>query len=478
MNLLAYTASTDGREIILSCSDGKQLVVSDWSNAITFLLAPCDMAVVYDLDDFVRTFALLLPKNLGKKLLEGGRIILPDNTRLFYQPARIFAITYVNEVSFYGLRRYSEAQVNTPCELLKLGQRVIEAYKILGMIPTKLSSPVAVFSEYLSGLDFPRACDLPDNALPMTILASEHMTEEWREVFKLGYWDKGEVSDIDLTASYPSFIAKLPDLSHAEFFESDTMPEYYSFGIMLGDLEVVRNVSPFQDVNGIHFKGVKKDFMITTDALWILAKWGGTFHYKYGWFLKYKYDCDKPFQDTMQHLYNMRDYPDELVSDIAKQISVGIYGMLAQRYDTAKGWKLGENFNSIYAYMVTSRCALYVAHLIYRDKLDDRVINITVDGLLTEGQVDISTQKYFGHWRLNEQTPALVASQLYAWHNDKHPNGKYIDEMIDTIRGIANSAILDGMDLNLLEYSRNFPNRPRTGNDLLNRKFQSCPILL
>ncbi len=475
--MLAYTVTPRYKDLLFSCSDGREQLISTWEDAVTFCLMPCEFAVVYSVDDFVSQFSKLLPKDLAKKLAEGGRVILPDTTRLFYEPSRMFAVTYAGkEVNFFGLSRYSETPVETTQGLLELGQKVIEAYKVFGITPTKLSSPVAVFAERLSELDFPRACDLPDSAMDMINLASEHMTEEWREVFKLGHWNEGETSDADLCAGYPSLIAKLPDISDATFFESDTMPDRYSYGLLIGDLEVIRNVSPFQDANGIHFKGLKRDFTISTDGLWLINRYGGNFTLKHGLFIDIPHPYQYPFRETMEHLYLMRDYPDKLVSDIAKGISVGIYGMLTQRYPKGDGWKLGDNFNSIYGRMVTDRCSLRVADLIYRHELENRVINITVDGLLTEGNLDIPTEKHFGQWRLNERTPALVLSQLYAWHGDKHPNGLYYPEMIDLIKKNPRSSVFGGVDLNLLEYSRNFPARPRNGNDLLTRKFESQPL--
>lgn len=473
--MLSYTVKPQDNALYFSCSDGREQLIDNWSDALTFCLVPCDMAVVYNIDEFVSIFSKLLPKDLIKKLSDGGRIILPDSTRLFYEPSRMFAITYANEVNFFGLNRYSESSIETTRELLELGQRVLRAFEIFGITPAKLSSPVAVYSEHLSELDYPRACDLPDDAINMINLASEHMTEEWREVFKIGHWNADEVSDIDLCSSYPSLIAKLPDISDAQFFESNTMPDKYSYGILLGDVEVTRNVSPFQDENGIHFKGIKKDHVITTDGLWLINKYGGNFTLKHGLFMNIPQPYIYPFKETMEHLYSMRNYPDPLVSSIAKQIAVGIYGMLAQRYPKDTGWKLGVNFNSIYARMVTDRCSLRVADLIYRHELDDKVINVTVDGLLTEGQLNITTEKNFGQWRLNERTPALVMSQLYAWHNDKHPNGKYYAEMVELIKNKPQSSIIANVDLNLLEYTRIFP-KICHANNLLTKKFNSRPI--
>ncbi len=476
--MLAYKAERQGNSVLLSCSDDRQELLSTWSNLITSLLSPTNLAVVYNLDNFVKTILSIFPNSVQKELGSGGRSYCPDMTKLFYQPSRMFAITYAGrETSFYGLSRYSETQIDNPKELLTLGQKVIKAYNIFGITPTKLSSPVSVFSEKLETLPFPRACDLPDSALGMIDIASQHMTEEWREVFKLGHWQADEISDLDICAGYPSLIAKLPDISNAQFYESDTLPNKYSYGILIGELEVIRDVSPFQDENGIHYKGLKEQ-VITTDGLWLIKKWGGNFTLKHGWFFNLPSKNNHPFKETVEQLYLMRDCPNTLIGSIAKQISVGIYGMLAQRYqkDKGEGWKLGMNFNSIYAKMITDRCSLKVADFIYRNSLDSMVINITVDGFLTEGKLYILTEKNFGSWRINESSPALVASQLYAWHGDKHPNRKYYPEMIKLIKKNPKHSVYANVDLNLLEHTRIFQQSPRNGNDLLTQKYNSQPL--
>jgi hypothetical protein len=240
---------------------------------------------------------------------------------------------------------------------------------------------------------------------------------------------------------------------------------------------VQRAVSPFQDDNGIHWLGLKEDYSFTTDGLWLITKYGGNFKMKHGWFFLLPETYGYPFRATMQNLYHKRESLNPIVGKIAKGISVGIYGMLAQRYlQPDQSWKLGNNFNSIYALLTTSRCALKVADCIYKNGLDDKVINVTVDGFLAEGKVEIPQVKEMGKWRTEKPTEALVMSQLNAWHGDKHPNGKYVAEMVVWLQEEPKQSVYGDLDLNLFEHTRNYPKKPRNGGELLQNKFNSEPM--
>lgn len=480
-NILAYsTQQVDNKTVKLICSDGRNLIISDWSDLITELLYPCKFAVVYNLEKFIDDIIILFPKQTQADLKNGdkARSYLTNGEKIFYIPARMFSVTYAGkETNFYALHRYTDHAITEANELLDLAHRIIGAFKIFGIEVTKLTSPVAVYSEILDSLAFPRAKDLPDSARSLIDEASKTMWTEWRELFKIGHWEVDEVSDLDLCGAYSSIIANLPDITNATFFESDILPTDYSWGLLYGDLEVVRDVSPFQDNTEIHRKGLIKDQTITTDGLWLLNKYGGNFTLKHGRFFKLPKIITYPFKETMRNLYTIREHPNEMVADIAKQISIGIGGQLAQRYKNDKGgWKLGNNFNSIYAKMTTDRCSLKVADHIYRNSLDSSVISVTVDGLLHEGKSNVTTEKQFGKWRLNEPTPFLVVSVLNQWGGKRHPNMKYYDEMITEIKAHPKSAMIFDVDLHLVERDRIFEALPRNWGELMNSRFNSKPF--
>ena len=479
MNILAYRAETiTPKTISLMCSDGEFLTTSDWSDAISFLLKPCDMAVVWNIDVFTDIITTLFPKVFSEALKEGGRVFAEDKTKFYYQPGRMLGITYGwQEVNFYGLHRYQDDEIKDPKELAVFGQKVLDAYKSLGIIATKLTSPVACFD--MSKIPFPRACDLPDTALPLLNACVNVQSREWRDVYKLGHWNSSEVSDFDLHAAYPSIMAGLPDISHATYFEATELPTDLdlgkTWGEMTGRLKIVKPVSPFYHEDTESYPVGEWVDSITTDQLWLLKRWGiGEFQMEKGYFFTLPKNYALPFCSTMQNLYRARDTVNPIAANIAKAISVGIGGKLAQRYEEGE---LGADFNSIYARMVTSRCEVKVCDFIYRNHLEDKAISVQVDGVLTEGKIpDLVNVKKMGTWRKNPDSSFLVASLLFQWGLDKHPNGEYYSGMMELINEKPRHSVYADVDLNLLERSRVFKKIPHTGKELIESKFESEPM--
>lgn len=468
MNLLSYTIEQQGKAVFISCSDGKHILTNKWDEASGFLLGHCDYAVVWNIDSFTSTLATLLPKDISDKLLEGGRLYFGDR-KLYYQPARLLGINYIN---LYGLSRYANDPVNTCSGLLELAYRVIECYHQLGIKEvTKLTSPIAVYAEKLKQLDFPRASDLPESAFPLINSCAMTMTREWRDTFKLGHWEKDEITDYDIRSAYPSLVAKLPDITNATFFSSDVMPPKYSWGELQGTLRITKPISPFycEKVDGYPMN--EWEDSITTDQLWLLNKWGiGSFQMKHGDFFLLPEKYQTPFKPTMENLYKVRSQ-SELMSTIAKGISVGIWGKFAERYEE----RLGDSFNSIYARMVTSRCIVLVADFIYRNQLENDVVSILVDGLLATKRLNLPENNTMGAWRENPPNPALVLSTLYQWIGEKRPALMDYKQIIELIEKQPNSSVYGDVDMKLLEYSRIFNTLPKNGKQLVENKYTSKP---
>jgi hypothetical protein len=98
-----------------------------------------------------------------------------------------------------------------------------------------------------------------------------------------------------------------------------------------------------------------------------------------------------------------------------------------------------------------------------------------VDGCLATKRLEVPNVRKMGAWRLNEPSPFIVASMNYQWSTTKRPDGRYYPEVIVDIQKHPQSSVFGDVDLNLLEYSRNFPKRPRTGAELLSEKYISEP---
>ncbi len=468
--MLAYkTEAQQGKMLRISCSDGRELVTNQYDDALAFLLLPTEMAVVFNIDEFVNDIASLMPKDLSKKVRDGGRVFTPNKRKLYYQPNRVFGINHINT---YGISRYFDDKIDDCQELLALAKKVIKAYETFGVEVTKLSSPIAVYSQNLDALDYPRACDLPDTAFPMIEKCGDTMTREWRDVFTLGHWEGDEISDYDVVACYPSIVAELPDISNATFFESNTMPDNYSFGIMYGKLRIDKPVSPFicQEKN-CYGTGEWLD-TITSDQLWLLRKYKiGDFSMEQGSFFLLPEVYGYPFKATMDKLYKQRSSKDELVSMIAKGISVGLIGKLAERYEE----RLGDNCNPIYSKMATSRAMVKVASFIYHNHIESSIVSVLVDGFLATKRLPIQNKKIMGSWKLNPPLPSLVLSLEYQWQGEKRPAYQTYETMMEMIKANPNKPNYDIVDINLIHYNRRFGKLPKTGGELLSEKYFSTP---
>lgn len=476
-NILAFTAESQGKQVLFSCNDRSNLLTDDWGEAIAYLLKPCDFGVVFGLEHFTELFCSLIPQNVVKELKDKGKAFLPMPSRqkLYYQIGRVFAITWGSgrEINLYPLSRYSDIEITDVNGLKELADKVVEAYGYFGLTPTKLTSPVAVFEEVLDGVDYSRACDLPDSALEMLSKCSEVAWEEWREVYKVGHWGANEITDVDLTAGYPSLIAKLPDLREAKFFTSKTIPDRYSWGLLEGTLNLVKDVTPF------YFLG-EFPALITTGHLRLINKYQwGEFKMDNGWFFSVPKGYRTPFKDTMTNLYQARQNENPLIKNISKAISVGIGGKFVQRYSDGR---LGDNWNSIYGKMITSACQCEVADAIWSRNLQERIISILVDGFLVEGEIlsdlGLESSSGMGSWRANLPSSFLVASLLYQWDglDTKHPNKQTYSEVMESIKRNPKSSIIgNDVDLNLLTFGRNFKKLPKCGGDLLKHKYNSEP---
>lgn len=468
MIILAYNVTKKDNKLFLTCSDGRTLNTDKWDEVACFLLMPTEMALVWQIDKFVDDITSTLPVDVKNKVLQGGRVYTPDNRKVFYAPNRMFGI---NQVDVYSLSRYANEKIDDAVELLKLGEKVIRAYKQFGIEATRLSSPVAVYGEVLNNLSFPRACDLPDSAFGLTQACAKVMTREWRELFSIGYFTDDENSDYDIVAGYPSIVAKLPDISGAKFFKSKIMPDQYSWGEMYGKLKIVKPISPFvYQPKNCYPIGEWED-SISTDQYWLLKKWGiGDFTMEYGNFFTLPKYYDYPFKEMMERLFALRQNDDELISKIAKGISVGIWGKFAEVHEKNK---LGDQFNSIYARMTTSRCMVKTADFIYRNSLDP--ISVLVDGVLATNRIALNDSKGMGAWRMNEPMPALVLSLLFQWQGDKKPANMTYSQVMELINKSPDNYLYGEVDINLLNYSREFQELPKTGGELISKTYNSKP---
>ena len=196
---------------------------------------------------------------------------------------------------------------------------------------------------------------------------------------------------------------------------------------------------------------------------------------------------------------------NELVKRISKGISVGIYGKFGEQYVANRKETFGKYFNSCYFAEISTRVRLKVADFIYRHDLEDSVLHISVDGVLSDKSVELTEKDIRAGWKLSGQNPALIISPGQLFTGGKHPKGLllpdvlklieehpqsgYYEKMIDrrvtladavaygTLEDIGNMKPMHtSIDLFKAKHGRKFRELPRTGQQLLKKKYDSSPI--
>ncbi len=276
----------------------------------------------------------------------------------------------------------------------------------------------------------------------------------------------------DLTAAYPSVLAKLPNLEYAEYIKTDgNIPDNIYWGILKGRVTIWGDVSPIVYTDGKCYKGTWDDY-ITTDDLQCIKKWRiGKFEAESGWFVrisKYYYIFDY----IMRQLFSYRG-GNELRDYLAKNMANSIWG----RFIQMNGEKFGDYFMPPYASMVTSKVRCKVCDFIYENDLGNELISVLVDGCLATKLVKgVYKERRFGEWRVSEINEALVLSSQYQWHDDKKPNGFTITQMLEEIKKHPLSKSWEGISLRFLELDREFDKLPKNGQGLLSQVYESKPL--
>ena len=185
-------------------------------------------------------------------------------------------------------------------------------------------------------------------------------------------------------------------------------------------------------------------------------------------------------------------------------MAVGVVGKFLERHDDDT---VGKYYNPLYAAQARTRTMLQVASLIYKNNLQDSLIHIGVDSVMTSKKVEIPQQSGMGCWREENIGATLVMSSGRVYHGNKKPQGLNYDQIVKLINDKPNESYytmglmrpqtlaesiqindFDGLgrmkdtdssfDLNLLkiDQDRLFKKFPKTGKELLTNKYTSDPI--
>ena len=522
LRVVGYTSDIIGGQVVVQNSEEDTLASNDPHELLAFVgdnytdtereIPYSEMKVAFDLDVFLSPILKQLPMSTVRKLAGPSH----QSNGLFYIPGKLFSCEVDNHKSyFYHLAQYYEdlEPPTDPMVIAGLGRDVVDAYRQMGLSPYKLTSPVSVYeSEIMSHMQIPTILDLPRGSQYEEVIdfAEACIGRLWISAYQLGHWNIGEVHGYDVQSCFAYHASQLYNIKYARFAKSKFLCEGADWGFIRGKITINDDmaVSPIlRNTNGqvLNPYGTWED-VITLDEWHFIDKWKiGHFEPIEGWYIKFDAPV-RPLEIPLQRLFDLRN-KGGLVKLLAKRIANGCcYGKFIESHDDGT---VGRYYNPLWAAMVSTRGRLQVAEFIYEHNLQDSLVHVGVDGLLTTKHVRIPDKVGMGLWKENPRSAALVLSPGRVYTADKKPQGLNYDRIMEMLESkpresyytaklmrrqtlaesveagdLAHLGELkethSSVDLNLLRTSQDriFPKFPKTGSDLLTMRYVSRPLAI
>jgi hypothetical protein len=522
--IIAYKSDVIDGKVVLSDSEDNSVSSNDPDVLLDFLSEEYtdrelgryfEIKVAFDLDTFIAPVLSRLGMAACKQLGGEKHTYTYEHGSIFYIPGKIFSLTHKGIRAFiYHLAQYYEDE-EEPKGILDIHAKaaiLIDELKKMGLRPLSLTSPVHIYEkEVLAHCVCSTILDLPTSKSEEMIGWAESLCGRlWISAYQLGNWEIGDIYDYDLASAFPYQATKLYSLKYAKYDKSHFFPDNADWGFLRGRVTINRDVpvSPiiYRDDNGrlSERRGTFED-VITLDQYNFIKQWGvGSFELDQGWFIKFTAPV-KPLEVPLTRLFGKRSLSD-MTNKLAKRMAAGVYGKTIEMHDDGS---VGKYYNPLYAALISTRTTLQVADFIYKYKLQDDLVHIGVDGILSTKQVPLPGIAKLGtggmgHWKLKGIGPALVLSPGRVYTGDKHPQGltyKSLTEMIEahpnesfystklrrrqtlaecvevgSLKGLGDMKdTVSSLDINLLrtQQDRIFNDFPKTGGQLLNNKYKS-----
>jgi len=411
-------------------------------------------------------------------------------------------------VNIYGIAKYFRGRVQKPNDIdgvVSAGNEVIDALAEMGMFPTKLSSPIAIWEQcVLNHLDIPKYQSLSKNVCNRSWYCSG---KTWIEAYKLGYWEKSY--EYDISSAFPTVMKNLIDTRHCDIVESAEYQHRAVYGYCEGVVTIYDNVqvSPIiyeLDDSGLSTRTGTWETMLTKKEIDCIRRWHiGEFKITAGsWLIPRK--LVRPFKIPMERILRYKQHDNPLIRDMAKAISVGAYGKLGETHPSETGYKaFGRHVMPVYFAEISTNPRLEVADFIYRNKLTDSLIHVSVDGFQSDEQLGNITPHNGFQWKVSDIIPTLVISSGLIYIGDRtkpkgltldnvkamveaHPYSGYYSKALKRTVTLGDAVsrgkledigtvkpMYQDIDLYRAEHSRLFRKQPQTGYQLMNRKFCS-----
>lgn len=315
--------------------------------------------------------------------------------RVFYMPGIVFSANPLYRIPklpfLCGIDQYYPEILTTPKadKIAELGVALVMALAKMGLYPSKLTSPAAVYDEcVLSKLDLPTVYDMPKEAGEYAWYCGGKL---WIETYK-----EGEGWYYDLSSSFPNVAKHLIDIRNCEWVYKDnwSWTDFYGYARCKVTIYDGVKISPIiqtdDEGNITTLTGVWVTYL-TLEEIRFIREWKiGKVRIIDGWWLTPKTGITTyPLKKPMEKLLAYKDSDDELVRRLAKRMSVGIYGKFGEEWN----YRFAPHFNPVYFAEISTQVRLKVAEFIYKRGLQDNVMEVRVDGVLLDCQVkDLDTE--------------------------------------------------------------------------------------
>lgn len=417
MNSVALRTEKRDGQVYIEDNKEDPLLSKDPAELFGYMLEPYGntVKVVWDVREFIKPVLSLLPSEMAKDLIQGKRIVF-EGFRVWLGQTRhgnILGVSYkemqrlrgntyqrtVYDTDIFELKQYFLGEVE-PRDIYGLrdkGDYILSVLERMGLKPTRLTSAAAIYKEcVLDKMPVPTLWNMPEESYPMMEMCANYV-REWHGDYESGNWGKKALYKYDLSAAYPWALSVLPNLKYAEYLPYGKPEDNAYWGILRGNLKLKTPVNPIVDEYGNNKVGEFENAVITADDWLCIEKWGiGSFEPVSGWFIKLKKDV-KIFDYIMRQLFEYRG-GNPTRDALAKAMAVSVWGKFLEMH----GEDFGDYFNGLYACMTTSKVRSRVCDFIYENKLQDDVVEVTVDGFRSKKEALTGRQRKFGQWRLSE----------------------------------------------------------------------------
>lgn len=490
--------------IEITASNGETLVTTDYHRLLEFMVRrppgyPFEIPrVVWQVNELVGILKTMLPNEAVEGLsTEPYRVNWVDRGRyrLYWNPGKVFQDNVNHdEVLIYSLSQFFPDGTEPPADIKELTTRSRElccALSGLGVRDIKqMYSPVAVLEDagLLEGVygNLATFLDIPDGCCDyaMEVGGMLDKRREWNECYQTGYFKEGEVWAYDISSCYGWHGLRLRDIRGADFKKSKTYVEGATYGFLRGRLYIDPE-SPYAYCSPIVFPvgerltnpvGTIKNAYLTLGQVQFIERNGiGSFDLKDGWFISGTSDY-KPLAGIVERFYGKREGASPLDSYLMKRAITGIIGRMGEwRRDRTDEYLPGQYFNPVYRAQILTGASLQVGQfLIDQQVKPEELVLVGVDGAWLTRRISLPSQAELGQWRCTGTRRLVIAGF------NRRFRGEECDALLHEIEDNPDSVVYPSLDLSmaLADQDRMYDRYPRTGKELISRRFVSYPVLV